>query len=233
MPHADPTGYRLPAAPIADALVRLGRPIRMAPAAVRRFEPGAPIVGPAVPCRHAGSVDVLLEAMSSAPVGSVLVIDNEGRDDEACIGDLVVAEAKSAGMAGIVVWGCHRDSTALREIGLPVWSLGAVAPGPRAKRPFDGDPFAGARIGDADVERGDVVAADDDGVVFVAGADWPRVEETATRIVDVEGRQAALIASGTPLREQLRFDEYLERRRRDPDYTLRQHLVEVGGAIET
>jgi regulator of RNase E activity RraA len=205
----------------------------MAPADVRRIDPGDPIVGPAVPCRHAGSVDLFLEAIGNAPAGSVLVIDNEGRDDEACIGDLVVAEAKGAGLSGIVVWGYHRDTAALREIGLPVWSLGAVAPGPRAKRALDGDPFAAARIGDVEVQRGDVVAADDDGVVFIARADWPRVEAIASRIVDVEGRQAALIAAGTPLRDQLRFDEYLERRRSDPEYTLRQHLIEVGGAIET
>jgi regulator of RNase E activity RraA len=205
----------------------------MAPAEVRRIDPGDPIVGPAVPCRHAGSVDVFLEIMSGAPAGSVLAIDNEGRDDEACIGDLVVAEAKGAGLSGIVVWGYHRDSAALREIGLPVWSLGAVAAGPRARRALDGDPFAAARIGDVEVQRGDVVAADDDGVLFIAGADWPRVEEIASRIVAVEGRQAALIAAGTPLRDQLRFDEYLERRRSDPEYTLRQHLIEVGGAIET
>lgn len=213
--------------------MRLGLPIRMAPPAVHRLEPGAPVVGPALPTRHAGSVDVFLEAITAASPGSVLVIDNEGRSDEGCIGDLVVAEAKAAGLAGIVVWGCHRDSAALHEIGLSVWSMGNVPPGPRSRRDLAGDPFASAGIGDVVVGRGDMVAADDDGVLFVAAESWPRVVEVATGIVEVEGRQAALIASGTPLRQQLRFDEYLERRRRDPDYTLRQHLIEVGGAIET
>jgi regulator of RNase E activity RraA len=95
-----------------------------------------------VPVRHAGSVDVFLEAYETAPAGSVMVIDNEGRDDEACIGDLTVAEAKLAGLAGIVLWGYHRDTSALPGIGLPVWSLGTLPAGPRSARPKAADPFA-------------------------------------------------------------------------------------------
>jgi regulator of RNase E activity RraA len=228
MRMADP----LPVAAVADALVRMGRPLRLAPAAIRRARPGSPIAGPAIPCRHAGSVDVFLEALETAPRGGVLVIDNEAREDEACIGDLVVAECRLAGLAGIVVWGLHRDSVALRSIDLPVWSLGTVPAGPRGSRPPApaGTPV---RIGELVVGAGDVVAADDDGVLLVDWADWEAASRSAASIVEAEAAQAERITSGTALRDQLRFGEYLERRRSDPAYTLREHLRTSGGAIET
>jgi len=40
------------------------------------------------------------------------------------------------------------------------------------------------------------------------------------------------MAAGTSLRGQLRFDDYLSRRRGDPTYDFRQHLRDTGGAIE-
>lgn len=55
----------------------------------------------------------------------------------------------------------------------------------------------------------------------------------ATRIVADEACQADLIARGTSLRRQLDFAGYLARRADDPAYTLRAHLLEQGGAIET
>ncbi len=223
----------LPAAAVADALVRLGLPVRLAPATIRRAFPGEPISGPAIPVRHFGSVDVFLEAYATATPGGVLVIDNGGRVDEACIGDLTVAEARLAGFAGIVLWGYHRDTAALPEIGLPVWSLGSLPAGPHGARAKEGDPFAKAHVGDLVITASDVVVADDDGVVFVEATRWPEVEATATRILGDEGRQAALIARGTSLRRQLDFAGYLARRADDPAYTLRQHLLERGGAIET
>ena len=58
-----------------------------------------------LPARHAGSVDVFLEAFDRAAPGDVLVADNGGRLDEACIGDLIALEAQTAGLAGMVVWG--------------------------------------------------------------------------------------------------------------------------------
>ncbi len=72
--------------------------------------PGSRIAGRVLPARHYGSVDIFLEAMETAGKGDVLVIDNHGRRDEACIGDLTVLEAQAAGLSGIVVWGFHRDT---------------------------------------------------------------------------------------------------------------------------
>src|SRR5205823_14289002 len=61
-----------------------------------------------------------------AAPGDVLVVDNGGRCDESCVGDLVVLEAQAAGLGGIVIWGLHRDTADIRAIGLPVFSLGAI-----------------------------------------------------------------------------------------------------------
>jgi regulator of RNase E activity RraA len=192
-----------------------------------------PVAGPAVPCRHSGSVDVFLEALESAPPGGILVIDNDGRDDEACVGDLTVAEVAAAGLAGIVVWGLHRDAAELVSLGLPIWSLGGIPFGPRTVRPAPPDRLSRASVGSAAVTARDIVAADDDGVLFVPAADWPEIAEEARRIVATERSQAAAIARGVSLRAQFRFADYLTARRGDPSYGFREHLRRVGGAIET
>jgi len=48
------------------------------------------------PVRHLGSVDAFLSTLEGANTGDVLTIDNEGRRDEACIGDLIALEAAAA-----------------------------------------------------------------------------------------------------------------------------------------
>jgi 4-hydroxy-4-methyl-2-oxoglutarate aldolase len=232
-PPEDPRMTPLAAAPVADGAVRAGIAVRPAPIAVHRLVPGDPVIGPAIPARHAGSVDLFLEALSTAPPGAVLVIDDGGRTDQACIGDLTALEVQSAGLAGIVVWGSHRDTAELVRIGLPIWSLGSTPVGPRAAGPRAADALDRAIVGDVVVTADDVVVADDDGVVFIAAAELAGVLEGAERIAAVERRQADLMREGRTLREQLDFAAYLERRRADPTYDLRRHLARVGGAIET
>src|SRR5690348_2262451 len=94
---------------IADAALRLKLRYRIAPSGIRAVVIGQKIAGLARPVRHYGSVDVFLEAMTDAREGDILVIDNGGRLDEGCIGDLTALEAQLCGLSGIVVWGTHRD----------------------------------------------------------------------------------------------------------------------------
>jgi 4-hydroxy-4-methyl-2-oxoglutarate aldolase len=216
----------------ADACLRLGIELRLAPAGIRPVVAGANVAGRALPARHCGSVDVLLEAMAKAEAGDVLVIDNQGRIDEACIGDLIGLEALKCGLAGIVVWGLHRDTAELREIGLPVFSYGSLAAGLRRLDPAHPGALVSARFGDCEVTDADIVVADDDGALFVPAARLSEVLDAAREISGRERSQAAAVRAGTTLRSQLRFAEYLARRATDPSYTFRLHLRRLGGAIE-
>jgi regulator of RNase E activity RraA len=177
-------------------------------------------------------VDIFLEALEHASPGEVLVIDNAGRLDEACVGDLMVLEAAGAGLAGIVIWGLHRDTAEIREIGLPVFSLGSMPTGPLRNDPRAPDALDAATIGPWTITSDDMVFADDDGVLFVPSSVAPEVVAAAEAIRDTERAQAEKSLAGTSLRTQLQFARYLELRAEDPTLTLRQHLAEIGGAIE-
>src|SRR5918996_1277469 len=125
----------LTTAHVADACLRAQIPVRGAPALLHAVEWGSRLAGRVSPARHVGSVDIFLEAVEGAAPGDVLVVDNGGRLDEACVGDLVALEAQAAGLEGLVIWGLHRDTADLRAVGLPVFSLGAIPTGPNASMP--------------------------------------------------------------------------------------------------
>jgi regulator of RNase E activity RraA len=217
---------------VADACLRLGVELRVAQAGIRGLPAGARLCGRALPARHAGSVDVFLEAMQGAMPGDVLVIDNGGRADEGCIGDLTALEARASGLAGIAVWGMHRDTEELLRIQFPVFSYGSVPSGPTRLDARDPLALQSARFGEWVIEARDIVFADADGVLFGPLARAAEILGTAAGIRDKERQQADAIASGRTLSDQLRFADYLEKRRRDPGLTFRRHLREIGGAIE-
>lgn len=227
MPETPP----LATAAIADASLRIGVPVRHAPAGLLPLIPGRIFAGPAMPVTHLGSVDVILETIDDSPVGSVLVVDNAGRDDEACVGDLMILEARLAGLTGAVIWGRHRDTAQLVEIGLPLHSRGAFSFGPRRVPPA-GSAMPTAYLDGASVTRDDYIAADDDGVLILGHDRLDEVLALAAEIQRVESAQADRMRSGDPLRAQLDFTGYRDKQQTDPRMTLRKHLLERGGAIE-
>jgi regulator of RNase E activity RraA len=222
----------LSTAVVADACLRLGVEPGIAPSGIRSIATGSRLAGRARPVRHHGSVDVFLEAIEAAEVGDVLVIDNEGRLDEGCVGDLVALEALAAGLGGIVIWGAHRDTAELLSIDLPVFSCGSWPMGPCRHSLRSGDTFGPIRFGTATVDDGVAVLGDADGVLFLPLDRLDDLLTVARAIHVVERRQADGVQAGRPLREQLQFAAYLSRRAVDPTYTFRDHLRRIGGAIE-
>ncbi len=217
---------------IADAVLRLKISFRVAPSGIKPVCPGVRIAGNARPAQHFGSVDVFLEAMEQSQTGDILVIDNSGRMDEGCIGDLTALEAQACGLAGIVVWGAHRDTPELREIGFPVFSYGTSPSGPQRLDSRNASALQRARFGSFEVQASDVVFADDDGCLFLAGEHVEQLLATARTIWERERQQAEAIKTGRSLREQLEFTRYIDKRAADPNYSFREHLREISGAIE-
>jgi regulator of RNase E activity RraA len=177
-------------------------------------------------------MDIFLEVMANADAGDILTIDNAARKHEGCIGDLTALEAQAMGLGGIAVWGFHRDTLQLIEIGFPVFSYGSYPAGPKRAYPRGSDALTTARFGDFKLTADDVVLGDDDGVVFALLKDVDEIISLARKISETERHQAANIKNGKTLSQQVKFDEYLKKRSKNSAYTFREHLKKVGGAIE-
>jgi regulator of RNase E activity RraA len=217
---------------IADACVRLQIPLRIAPAGIRAVDERQRTAGRVRPVRHYGSVDVFLESLMDVVPGDVLVVDNGGRLDEGCIGDLIALECHQAGLAAIIIWGAYRDTAEIRQIGIPIFSYGTYPAGPLRVDQREVEALESANFGNHLVTRNDIVFADMDGVVFVPFVRAAEVVHLAHEVVEGERKQVENLQLGQSLREQFQFDEYLQRRKADPSYTFRMHLRQLERYIE-
>jgi 4-hydroxy-4-methyl-2-oxoglutarate aldolase len=217
---------------LADGCLRTNVTIRCAPAGLRPLLASMQCAGRARPIRHVGSIDIFLEVVQESAPGEVLVIDNGGRLDEACVGDIVVLEAKAAGIVGMVIWGLHRDSKELSEIGFPLFSLGALPTGPQRLHARPPDIFNRATVGPHAITSSDFVVADANGVLFLPEDRLGDIIAAAIVCRETETRQLKAMREGRSYRSQVRFGDYLSRRQREPSYGFRQYLKDIEAAGE-
>src|SRR5580658_5092546 len=140
-------------------------------AAHRRLKPswpGAAVAAPAYPvgCTPGDNLAVHV-AVTTAPRGSVLVVDVGQVADRGYWGEVLTTAAEAAGLAGLVLDGGVRDVAALEAHGFPVFSATIALTGATKDRP--GTVGAPVRVGGVQVTLGDWVVADVDGVAFVPG----------------------------------------------------------------
>lgn len=107
----------------------------------------------------------LCAALASVLPGDVLVAATGGHTGCAVTGDLVLAMARNGGAVGFVTDGCVRDLPGIRAVGLPAFCVGVTPDSPARSGP--GTVGADVVLGGRRIASGDVLVADDDGVVVV------------------------------------------------------------------
>ena len=170
----------------------------------------ARLCGPAYTVVAAGEFLSVLHAIGEAAAGDVLVVQAGGAP-LAALGELLATEAFRRGLGGIVVDGYVRDRTGLPPE-LSLWARGTV---PMAGR-SDVAPRVGGPIlfGGVRVTPGDVVVADDDGIVIAPRAQLEACLERAAQIERTEAAVLAGIQVGTSLTEMTNLAEHVAALRR-------------------
>lgn len=138
------------------------------PLELRPIIPGTRVVGPAlVVLASQDDNQVIRHVLAETSLsGQVLVVSGHGRSTAATIGGLIALELKQKGCPGVITDGLVRDSAEIRALDLPVWCRGFTPMASNKANPgVIGSPI---RIGNAVIHSGDLVIADDDGVVI-----WP------------------------------------------------------------
>ncbi|QAY76997.1 cytidylyltransferase domain-containing protein [Sphingosinicella sp. BN140058] len=122
--------------------------------------------------------------------------------ERAYFGDLNANLAIRSGAVGAIVDGTTRDTADVRALGFPVYAR---------RSHCDDIKFEGTvksmnkpvRMGDVEVANGDVVFADEDGVIVVRAADWDAIEAAAWDVMMNEARIRMFAARGRDVNEIL------------------------------
>jgi 4-hydroxy-4-methyl-2-oxoglutarate aldolase len=142
----------------------------------------------------------MLDAIDAAPSGSVYVMVLEDGLDYAGIGGLMATAMKYRGLAGAVVDGSVRDTPQIQKLQFPVFSRG-IAP----STTINHFRFAGVNVSvkcaGVTVNAGDIIAADEDGVVAVPRAKAAEVLKKAQALDDTEHQMIPFIEKFRSIKE--------------------------------
>lgn len=161
---------------------------------IRPVWSGAAVSGPAYPVECSPGDNLAIHrALKKVPRGSILVVSTGGFV-AGYWGEVLTVAAEEAGVIGLIIDGGVRDIAALIEHKFPVYTRGISVRGTiKASAPSVGEPinFAGTPV-----SAGDLVVADDDGVVIVPAQHAASTLQNAKARFDKEAIMMAALRSG-------------------------------------
>lgn len=199
----------LSTATISDALDLLG--INGGCELIRPLAPGMSLVGPAYTVEfepvNEGEKAPAGEFIDEVAAGSVIVIANGGRTYCTVWGDLLALTAKQRGAEGTVIDGCCRDATSIIEMNYPIFSVSAYMKSGKNRVKLVAKQVP-VTIVDCTVKPGDMVCADDSGVIVIPAELLGETVETALRVEEMEQHIIEDLRAGVPLREARARQDY-------------------------
>ena len=161
---------------------------------IRPIQTGTRIAGTAVTALcHPGDNLMIHAAVETCQPGDILVVAVSAPSTHGFFGDLLATSVQARGVRGLVMDAGVRDTADLRAMGFPAWSRHVSCQGTVKATP--GSVNVPVVIGGQAVGPGDVVCADDDGVVVVSRSEteWA-LEMSRQRLAKEEDARARLAA---------------------------------------
>jgi 4-hydroxy-4-methyl-2-oxoglutarate aldolase len=138
-------------------------------ARIRAAWTGARLAAPAFPVHCTPGDNLAIHvAVACAPPGSALAVDVGDVEELGYWGEVLTTAAEARGLAGLVIDGGVRDTSALEAHGFPVFATTVALRGASKNRP--GTVGTAVEVGGVTVAAGDWLVADADGVAVVAAA---------------------------------------------------------------